>query len=124
LVGAFADGWGTAKDPQWFNPFYALYASASLLLFALVGAALVTTGGITRHVLALSFAFGTIGTVVLLLRTQVFFGEDSSFGDYIWAYIPFLMIPLGTALGGVAASALIGRSRVPPNKSLERARGG
>jgi hypothetical protein len=124
LVGAFADGWGTVQGPQWFNPFYALYASASLLLFALVGAALVTAGGVTRHVLALTVAFGTISAVVLLLRVKVFFGEDSSFGDYIWAYAPFLMIPLGTALGGIAAFAVTRRSGVPPNKSLERTREG
>jgi hypothetical protein len=124
-VGALADGWGTVTgSPQWFNPFYALYASASLLLFVLVGAALVAVGGVAHHVIAVTFAFGAISAIILLLRIQVFFGESASVGDHLWAYAPFLMGPLGTVLGGVAASALIKRSGVPPNKSLERTRDG
>jgi hypothetical protein len=124
-MGAFADDWGTMTgSPQWFNPFYAFYAAASLLLFVLVGVALVAAGGVTRHVLAVTFAFGAISAIFLLLRMQVFFREGSSVGDHLWAYAPFLMAPLGTVLGGVAAYALIRRSRVPPNKSLERTREG
>jgi hypothetical protein len=69
-----------------------------------------------------TLAFGAISAIILLLRMQVFFGESASVGDHLWAYAPFLMIPLGTVLGGVAASALTRRGALPPNKSLERTR--
>ena len=121
-INYMALGWGA----KYVWPFV-IYAGEFLCLFILAGLALIVVGGVRWHQIGTAAVFGAVCMIALALRNPFLSVSPTtpSWSLLLLAYAHVFTAPLGAVLGATIAARFFQKPRSPPpNKSLERTRGG